>query len=127
MSIRSSLVSLLALLSCCALACCGVPKGLEQGTVAIDLAGADSTVNLHSLDHGSIEQVTLKAGETRVLQLSAGVYSVELVPDPVVEPGAEPAGVGQGTIVVASGRVTTLRLAVEIDSAREGLVAVGEL
>jgi hypothetical protein len=125
MSIRSSMVSLVAILAGCALACCGAPKGFELGTVAIDLSGADGTVNLYSLEHGSSEQVALRAGETRLARVPAGAYSVELVPGTSTERVSEPASIVRAVIIVASGQVTALRFAVEGGGERELMAAAG--
>lgn len=123
MSLRSSLGSLVAILSGCMLACRGAPKGFELGTVAIDLSGAEGTVTLRSLDHGSCEQVALEAGEMRLASVPAGVYSVELVPGAPGERVSQSVGVGRAVVVVAAGEVTLLRLGVDVLEERELIAA----
>jgi hypothetical protein len=123
MSLRSSFASLVAVVSGCALAFRGVPRGLELGTVAVDLFGAEGTLVLHSLDLGSSQQIAIKAGETRLAEVPAGFYSIELVSGAAGERGSAPSSVGRGLIVVAAGQVTTLRLAIEGDTVHERLAA----
>lgn len=110
MSLRSSVASLLAILSGCALACRLAPRGLELGSVALDLLGADGTVVLHSLEHGGCEQIAVEAGKIRLAQVPAGVYRLELVSDARSERGSDLSGGGRSLIEVASGRITALRL-----------------
>jgi hypothetical protein len=123
MSLRSSLVSLVAILAGCALACRGAPKGFELGTVAIDLFGADGTVSLHSLDHGSSEQIALRAGETRMARVPAGAYSVELVGGASRERGSARSRSARAVIVVEPGQVTAVRLSGEVRGERELIAA----
>jgi hypothetical protein len=109
MSIHASFAALVSVLSGCALACCGAPRGFALGAVAIDLSGVEGTVSLRSLGRGSSEQIAVKAGETRIADVPAGSYSVELVTDAPASRGS--ASVPRAQIVVAPGKVTTLRLA----------------
>jgi hypothetical protein len=127
MSLRLSLVSLVASLSLAAFACNTEPQRADQGTVAIDLFDADGSVTLSGLDSAVSERITLKAGESRVAHLPAGLYSVEFTPDVLAEPGSVQLGTGPQVIVVAAERVTTVQIESELadaDSTRMASIEV---
>lgn len=110
MSLRLSLVSLVASLSLAGFACNLEPHAAGQGVVAIDLYDADGSVMLNALDSAKHEHITLKAGESRVARVPAGLYSVEFLPNVSEDPSAVQAGSGPQVIVVAAERVTTLHI-----------------
>lgn len=110
MSLRLSLVSLVTSLSLAAFACNTEPDAQVQGTVAISLLDADGQVTLNGLDSANSEHITLKAGESRLARLPAGLYSVEFTPEVVDEPTRVQLGAGPEVIVVVAERVTTLKI-----------------
>jgi hypothetical protein len=109
MSLRLSLVSLVASLSFVAFANMA-PQGAAQGTVAIDLRDANGTLTLSGLDSAESERITLKAGESRIARVPAGLYSLEFTPDVTAEPGSVQVEAGPQVIVVAAERVTTVQI-----------------
>ena len=110
MTYRLSFAWLIAALALSASACNTEPQEPGQGTVAITLLDADGNVTLNGLDSANTERITLKAGESRMARLPAGLYSIEFTPDFTDEPGAAQIGSGPEVIVIAAERVTTLQI-----------------
>jgi hypothetical protein len=126
MSLRLSLVSLVASLSFVAFANMA-PQGAAQGTVAIDLRDANGSVTLSGLDSANGERINLKAGESRIARVPAGVYSLEFTPDVMAEPGSVQVEAGPQVIVVAAERVTTVQIEsglADVDSERMASVEI---
>lgn len=112
MTLRLSHIALVAALALAVSACNTEPQAPGQGTVAVNLLDADGTITLNGLDSDTSEHITLKAGESRIARLPAGLYSVDFTPDIADESGAASLGTGPELIVVVAERVTTL----EVDS-----------